>query len=62
MDGIRANDYNLNISRYVSLSQDEEEIDLADVHRQLVEIDTEIRRAKEKHNAFLIELGLAPLP
>jgi len=62
MKEIVANDYNLNISRYVSVAQDEVEIDLAATHQKLVEIDAEIRRATEKHNTFLKELGLPPLP
>ena len=59
---IAANDYNLNISRYISTAVSEEEIDLAATHRQLVEIEAEIQAATKKHNAFLAELGLPPLP
>ena len=56
------NDYNLNISRYVSTAEAEPEIDLAAVHGDLVQIERELAAAKAKHNAFLVELGLAPLP
>ncbi len=56
------NDYNLNISRYVSTAEAEPEIDLAAVHGDLVQIECELAAAKAKHNAFLVELGLAPLP
>jgi len=62
MDEIEANDFNLNISRYVSTARDEVEIDLAATHAELVEIDKELQEAAAKHNAFLIELGLSPLP
>ncbi|MBT0961302.1 type I restriction-modification system subunit M [Denitromonas iodatirespirans] len=62
MEEIEKNDFNLNISRYVSTAVAEEEIDLADVHRQLVDIEKDIVKAKDKHNAFLRELGLPPLP
>jgi len=62
MKEIEANDFNLNISRYVSTAQDEVEIDLAATHRRLLEIDGEIQRATAKHNRFLKELGLPPLP
>lgn len=62
MEEIEKNDVNLNISRYVSTAVAEEEIDLAATHRQLVEIKVEIERAKAKHNEFLKELGLPPLP
>ncbi len=62
MDEIEKNDFNLNISRYVSTSVAEEEIDLRAVHDQLVEIEKDIKQAKDKHNAFLKELGLPLLP
>lgn len=62
MDEIEANDFNLNISRYVSTAQDEVEIDLASTQRELVNVEMQIREAAAKHNAFLIELGLSPLP
>jgi type I restriction enzyme M protein len=56
------NDYNLNISRYVSTAQKETEIDLAATHAQLVKIENELRQATAKHNKFLQELGLPLLP
>jgi type I restriction enzyme M protein len=62
MKEIEANDFNLNISRYVSTAQDEMEIDLAATHAQLVEIENSILSATTKHNGFLKELGLFPLP
>ena len=62
MDEIIGNDYNLNISRYVSTAKPEPEIDLAATHDELVEIEKSIQQAKEKHNQFLKELGLPPLP
>jgi type I restriction enzyme M protein len=62
MEEIEKNDFNLNISRYVSTSVAEEEIDLTAVHEQLIEIEKDIKQAKDKHNAFLKELGLPPLP
>lgn len=40
----------------------EEEIDLQATHQTLVKIDREIQEATQKHNAFLAELGLPPLP
>ena len=54
--------FNLNISRYISTAQAEEEIDLQAVHRQLADIEKEIATAKDKHNGFLKELGLPLLP
>ena len=56
------NDYNLNISRYVSTAEAEQEIDLKKVHRDLVKIEKDLAAAKQRHNALLAELVLAPLP
>ncbi|TWU54852.1 N-6 DNA Methylase [Rubripirellula tenax] len=55
-------DYNLNISRYVSTAEPEVQIDLAETHRKLVAIEAEIEKAKSEHNSYLKELGLPPLP
>ncbi len=62
MAEIEKNDFNLNISRYISTAVGEKEIVLADVHADLVSIEKEIAAAKAKHNTFLVELGLKPLP
>jgi len=62
MKEIEKNEYNLNISRYVSTAEPEEEIDLKRVNKDLVEIEGKIKEAKEKHNKFLEELGLEKLP
>jgi len=62
MKEIEANDFNLNISRYVSTAEPEEEIDLSATHRQLLDIEAAIRKATGEHNKFLKELGLPPLP
>lgn len=59
---IKDNDYNLNISRYISMAVEEPEVDLADTHTKLVELETQIKTAAKKHNAYLKELGLPPLP
>ena len=57
MQEIKDNGYNLNISRYVNLSKEEEKIDLAEVHRLLVATEKKIEEARQKHNEFLKELG-----
>ncbi len=62
MGEIEANDYNLNISRYVSTAEQEVAIDLEATQRELVEIEKQIRESTAKHNGFLKELGLSPLP
>jgi len=62
MDEIEKNDYNLNISRYISTATAEEEIDLQAVNAELVTREKDIESAREKHNAFLKKLGLPALP
>ena len=62
MDEIEDNDFNLNISRYVSTAKQEVAIDLSVTHKELVEIEKQIQESTAKHNAFLKELGLSPLP
>jgi type I restriction enzyme M protein len=62
MEEIAKNDYNLNISRYVSTAITAKEIDLDAVNATLVDLEEKIRKATETHNGFLRELGLKELP
>ena len=62
MAEIEKEGFNLNISRYISTAEAEEEIDLAATHATLSALDGKIRDAAARHNAFLHELGLRPLP
>jgi len=62
MDEIEKNDFNLNISRYVSTAESEAEIDLDAVHEELIGLEKKIRDAAKRHNDFLRELGLPLLP
>jgi len=62
MAEIEKNDFNLNISRYISTAVGEAEIDLEVTNQSLVEIEKAIEKATKKHNAFLKELKLPPLP
>lgn len=62
MEEIETNGYNLNISRYISTAKQEETIDLKAVHTELVVLEKQINEATGKHNGFLKELGLPPLP
>jgi type I restriction enzyme M protein len=62
LEEIEKNGYNLNISRYVSTATEEDEIDLGAVHGELQDLAKKIIDAKNKHNEFLKELGLPPLP
>ena len=62
MAEIKKNDFNLNISRYISTATAEKEINLTETHNELVEIEKDVQDATRKHNVFLEELGLATLP
>jgi type I restriction enzyme M protein len=62
MAEIEKNDFNLNISRYISTAVGEEEISLEGANTELVQIEKAVQSAKAKHNAFLKELGLPTLP
>ncbi|TDR30676.1 type I restriction-modification system subunit M [Hydromonas duriensis] len=62
MEEIEKNDFNLNISRYISTAVAEEAIDLGAVNRQLMALEADVIKAKDAHNEFLKELGLPPLP
>lgn len=61
MEEIEKNGYNLNISRYINTASAEVEIDLHSVNTELVTLEKNIQTARDKHNAFLKELGLPPL-
>ena len=58
LDEIRANEYNLNITRYIDITEEEEPIDVQDVLNQLKELKKERDGVEEKMNRFLKELGL----
>ena len=62
MAEISKNDFNLNISRYISTATAEPEIDLQAVHAELCALDQSIREARDNHNEFLKQLGLPLLP
>jgi type I restriction enzyme M protein len=57
LEDIKKNDYNLNITRYVDTSEEEEEIDIAEVIGRISEREQELAESKEKLNAFLEQLG-----
>ncbi|GAB2712567.1 type I restriction-modification system subunit M [Hymenobacter frigidus] len=58
MEEIEQNDFNLNISRYVSTGTDAVEIKLDEVHEQLMSANKAVADATAEHNKFLQELGL----
>ncbi len=58
MREIVENDYNLNITRYVSLALEEAPIDLAKNQLELEAIEKKLSEARIKFNGYLRELGL----
>jgi hypothetical protein len=58
----RRPDYFEEMLARISTAVDAAEINLEATHAELVEIESDIAVAKAKHNAFLKELGLSPLP
>jgi type I restriction enzyme M protein len=62
MEEIEKNDFNLNISRYVSTAEPEERVDLAQVYTELTNLAGQISETTKNHNKFLKELGLPELP
>ncbi|AFW01304.1 type I restriction-modification system subunit M [Gluconobacter oxydans] len=62
LEEIEGNEFNLNISRYISTATVDEEIDLVATHNELVRLDQRVKTATTDHNRFLKELGLPLLP
>jgi type I restriction enzyme M protein len=62
MKELEKNDFNLNISRYVSTAKAEPIVDLQAVNANLIDLENKAQSATESHNQFLKELGLPPLP
>lgn len=58
MSEIEKNDFNLNISRYVSTAKAEIRIDLKEVNKKLVDIEKKAEKSLNEHNEYLKELGL----
>jgi type I restriction enzyme M protein len=57
LDEIKANDFNLNISRYVDTTEQEETMSVADALAQLREAERERDEAAARMDALLTELG-----
>lgn len=55
---IEANDFNLNIPRYVDTFEEEEEINLDDCFKEIAEIEQEELKLNSELNAYFKELGL----
>ena len=58
MEEIKENDYNLNIPRYVDTFEEEEEIDIVAVKKNIAKIDEELKELYKSLEDDLKELGL----
>ena len=58
MEEIKANDYNLNIPRYVDTSEKEVDIDLASKATDIENLNAEIKSAEDELKKYFDELGL----
>ena len=55
---IRENDYNLNIPRYVDTFEEEAEVDIPAVQREIDALEKELAQVQAQMNDYLKELGL----
>jgi type I restriction enzyme M protein len=60
IESIKANDYNLNIPRYVDTFEAENAIDLAAISAQLIELDKSSKTTDATIAVFCKELGIEP--
>ncbi|WP_027327431.1 type I restriction-modification system subunit M [Helicobacter pametensis] len=58
LEEIKANDYNLNIPRYVDTFEEEEEVDIPSTLKNIAKLDEEIAQTQKKMDSYLKELGL----
>ncbi len=58
---IKANDYNLDPTQYVSLSESEVPVDLSATHKQLLESGRQIEESTENLNEFISDLVIPSL-
>lgn len=58
LDEIKENDYNLNIPRYVDTFEEEEEVDIPTVQKEIVGLEKELAGVRKQMDGYLKELGL----
>ena len=57
-DEIKANDFNVNIPRYMDTFEEEEIVDIAEVQRNIASIKVELAQVQAQMKKYLEELGL----
>ena len=55
---MKETEFNLNIPRYVDTFEQEEDIDISAVKKEIAEIEKELGKTQEKMAGYLKELGL----
>ena len=58
MKEIEANEFNLNIPRYVDTSEQEQEVDIAKLQIQIEGLESELAKTRSTMKKYLSELGL----
>ena len=61
LEEIKNNDYNLNITRYIDKSEEEEQVDIESVIREIAELDVRQADIKTKLNGYLREIGVGEI-
>ncbi len=56
-DGIKENDFNLNIPRYIDTFEEEAEVDIAAVQKEIVKLEEELKTVQAELDIYLKELG-----
>ena len=56
-EDIRENDFNLNIPRYVDTYEEEAEIDIPAVQKEIEQLETELAEVQAKMKEYLKQLG-----
>lgn len=57
-DEIKENDFNLNIPRYVDTFEEEAEVDITAVQKEIVKLEGELKSVQSEMDKYLKELGL----
>lgn len=58
LEEIEANDFNLNISRYVDTFEAEEQVDIRALQQQIRQMEAELAEVRQKMDGYLKELGV----
>lgn len=58
VDEIKENDFNLNIPRYVDTFEEEAEVDIAKVQKDIVKLEGELKTVQAEMDKYLKELGV----